>query len=324
MRTRNTFLLAVAPLFLAAVQTAMAQANFPVFTDNLVNGYQQGWSYFSIVNYANTAPVHSGSDSISVTITNNGPTNGAVVFQNGLPLNTSFFTSITFWVNGGATGGQVLRMYAYLDQNGQSSITLPKLQTNTWQQMTISLASLGAANKPDFTGFALQNTTGAALPVFYLDDIQLNAAPAPALVHLNVNALNTVRGADARWFGLNTATWDGNLGDANTLPLLKEGGFLTLRWPGGSTSDAYHWASDTANNTKFRNLATNIPGCQAFITANYGSGTSNEAAGWVLNANVTNHAGFKYWEIGNECYGSWENDTHPVKWDPYTYAVQAA
>ena len=38
--------------------------------------------------------------------------------------------------------------------------------------------------------------------------------------------------------------------------------------------------------------------------------------------------GFKYWEIGNECYGSWENDLHGtsgsgltgVAHDPYTYA----
>ena len=29
---------------------------------------------------------------------------------------------------------------------------------------------------------------------------------------------------------------------------------------------------------------------------------------------------FKYWEIGNECYGGWENDTHPLPHDPVTYA----
>jgi hypothetical protein len=39
--------------------------------------------------------------------------------------------------------------------------------------------------------------------------------------------------------------------------------------------------------------------------------------------------GFKYWEIGNECYGSWEYDLHGtsgsgltgVAYDPYTYAL---
>jgi hypothetical protein len=32
--------------------------------------------------------------------------------------------------------------------------------------------------------------------------------------------------------------------------------------------------------------------------------------------------GFKYWEIGNECYGSWETDQQAVPHDPYTYALR--
>jgi hypothetical protein len=44
----------------------------------------------------------------------------------------------------------------------------------------------------------------------------------------------------------------------------------------------------------------------------------------VLSANKTNNCGFKYWEIGNECYGTWETDTNIPAHDPYTYAVRAA
>ena len=33
--------------------------------------------------------------------------------------------------------------------------------------------------------------------------------------------------------------------------------------------------------------------------------------------------GFKYWEIGNENYGSWETDSNAVPHDPYTYAMRA-
>jgi hypothetical protein len=33
--------------------------------------------------------------------------------------------------------------------------------------------------------------------------------------------------------------------------------------------------------------------------------------------------GFKYWEIGNECYGGWETDSNTVAHDPYTYAMRA-
>jgi len=80
------------------------------------------------------------------------------------------------------------------------------------------------------------------------------------------------------------------------------------------------WGTSFAN---FVHVATNI-GAQAFITVNYGTGTSNEAAGWVRSSNVTNHYGFKYWEIGNECYGSWETDSNTYPHDAYTYGVRAA
>ncbi len=65
-------------------------------------------------------------------------------------------------------------------------------------------------------------------------------------------------------------------------------------------------------------------GAQVFTTVNYGTGTPGEAVAWVLSANKTNNCGFKYWEIGNECYGSWETDSHAMPHDPYTYATNAA
>src|SRR5438445_13751994 len=71
------------------------------------------------------------------------------------------------------------------------------------------------------------------------------------------------------------------------------------------------------------NVDTNV-GAQVFVTINYGSGTTNEAANWVKYANVTNHCGFKYWEIGNENYGTWENDTNTSPHDPFTYATRAS
>ena len=60
---------------------------------------------------------------------------------------------------------------------------------------------------------------------------------------------------------------------------------------------------------------------QVIMTANYGSGTPAEAADWVHYANVDQRlSAFKYWEIGNENYGSWETDNNTRPHDPYTYA----
>jgi len=57
-----------------------------------------------------------------------------------------------------------------------------------------------------------------------------------------------------------------------------------------------------------------------FSTVNYGSGSPTEAADWVRYGNVTKGYGFKYWEVGNENYGTWETDNNARAHDPYTYA----
>jgi hypothetical protein len=299
---------------------AISQAPLAIYTDNLVNGFQD-WSW-ATRDLSNTSPTHSGSNSISVT----SAAWTALSFQHS-DFNVTPYSSLSFWAHGGTNGGQRLQVNLQYASNGATSgpaCSLPTaLPANNWQQYSIPLSSLKVTGVSNYNRVTIQLTSSSTTNPFYVDDIQFGAAPAPALTHLGVDATQTIRPADARWFGVNTATWDGNLGNSQTLPLLQEAGCLALRWPGGSTSDTYHWASDWFGNSVFMNLATNL-GARVFITVNYGSGSSNEAVAWVKSANLTNHCGFKYWEIGNECYGTWENDMNSPAHDPYTYAVRAA
>jgi alpha-L-arabinofuranosidase len=207
----------------------------------------------------------------------------------------------------------------------------------------------------------------------------LPGAALAQTVNLTVNATQTVRTVDERVFGVNAVMWDPQTSSAQTISLVQAAGIRTIRIPGGSASDDYHWrvnksagTSNGGNNTwtwpagfnSFSSLIANV-GTQAFVTVNYGSGTAEEAAAWVAyaNASISSNVaigvdangydwktagywaslraaspistddgmnflrigrsapfGLKYWEIGNECYGSWENDTHAAKWDPVTYA----
>jgi len=116
-----------------------------------------------------------------------------------------------------------------------------------------------------------------------------------------------------------------------TVSALRELGAQALRFPGGSPSDDYHWASNrnganpwtwATSCSGFVHVATNLH-AEVFITVNYGSGTPEEAAAWVRWANLTNHCGFKYWEIGNENYGNWEPDQNSPPHDPVAYARRA-
>jgi alpha-L-arabinofuranosidase len=310
--------------FFFAGASAMAQANRPIYTENFVNNFSDGGSSITYT-VTNQSPVNTGSYSINATLNASG---GYLSFSHG-GFDSSPYANISFWINGGASGGQSLKVVGTLSSGTQSSYALPKLMTNVWQQFVVPLSSVGCSNKSNFTGFRIQNNISSAQPVFYIDDVYLGAAPAPAVVHLNILANQTNRLVDARWFGVNTATWDGNLGNSATIPALTNAGITTLRWPGGSGADVHDWTTDISAEKTFNKVATNLGvNRQTFITVNYGTGTSNLAAGYVLFDNVTNHCSFKYWEIGNECYGTWETDNNTNNgnhaWDPYTYAVRAA
>jgi alpha-L-arabinofuranosidase len=146
---------------------------------------------------------------------------------------------------------------------------------------------------------------------------------------VNIDASHVVRTVDARLFGINTAIWDALLDTPETVSASRELDLQVLRF--GGFSDTYHWADGTfgANSGpaptsffNFMHMATNL-GAQAIITVNYGSGTPEEAAAWVRCANITNHCGFKYWEIGNENYGDWEHDENSPAHDPVMYAMRA-
>src|SRR5579859_3893117 len=95
--------------------------------------------------------------------------------------------------------------------------------------------------------------------------------------------------------GINTAVWNGNMLDSAAITSLKNANVKTMRYPGGSTSDVYHWQSNTTvpgqsyanpSNTfdAFMGMAQTAS-AQAMITVNYGSGTPQEAANWVQYAN---------------------------------------
>lgn len=286
----SKFILAVS---LAAPAVSVAQSNMTIYADALASGWLD-YSYNCTRNFANTSPVHSGSDSISVTVTSAW---GALVLYHTGMTNTAY-ASISFWLNGGSSGGQQLQMYGNLGTPTVAQSARYYLNTplaNTWQQYTVPLSALGVANATNFTGFAIQDSVGSAEATFYLDDIQLVNVTAPAVTHLTMNASQSIRTADARWFGMNAAQWDSAFDTPQTLTELTNMGTRALRFPGGSDSDDYHWLynrQDGDNWTWVTSLAnfihviTNVNG-QAMTTLNYGTGFTNEAAAWVAYVNAS-------------------------------------
>src|SRR6185503_13296618 len=162
----------------ACVATQLgAQSNQPVYTDSLQNGWQN-WSW-ATVNLGNSSPTKSGSSSISVT-----SSNWQALYLHHNAQNGADFTNLTFWINGGLTGGQGVQVQATRTGAAQPPVVLSPLPVNSWRQETISLTALGVASASDFDGFWLQVQNSGLAPTFYVDDVTLIAGsnPPPQIV----------------------------------------------------------------------------------------------------------------------------------------------
>jgi hypothetical protein len=306
-----------------------------IYGDNLASGWAN-WSWDSTLNFTNSSPVHSGTHSISAAL---NPWAGLSLHYDGVLVPGSD-NLLSFWIHGGTTNGRTLRVYLQ-DSNGAG---LPHVMlndyvqggavaVNEWREVRIPLSTL-LAGSAGWTRLTIQEGTGTAQPTFFVDDIRLvqdGSLPTPTPTATAAPATITVDGTTLRPLpeelrGTNVAVWnaDERLNRADVRARLRAAQPTLLRFPGGSTSDEYHWKEhqppfgpdDWQFNTEaFVALADEV-GAERMITANFGSGTAQEAADWVRFTNVTNDWNVEYWEIGNEIYGDWETSwTH----DPRAY-----
>lgn len=140
--------------------------------------------------------------------------------------------------------------------------------------------------------------------------------------------------------GMNMAAWyDVVTNDTGIVNAFQAAGIEAVRWPGGSWSDAYNWETNTecgsyaATNDTFANFVSDIAipaGLDVALTADYGTGKNcmgygdpTEAAAWV-SAAITDGITVSHVTVGNEEYGSWETDNHPLKNNAATYAAAVA
>ena len=215
---------------------AILRADQTVYDDALQNGWQD-WSWNNTnFNYGGTY-VHSGSKSYSVTITNAW---GALSLWHNAQ-DSSAYTNLTFWINGGESGGQQLQIYAEVAGATEPAISLPTLAANTWQQMNFSLSALGIANQPNFIRFSIQDRRGAAEPTFYVDEISLHAV-APILPGTNAPVSIAVD-AQANRHPISPLIYGVAFASSNQLSDLN----LPLNRSGGNNETRYNWQVSAHN-----------------------------------------------------------------------------
>ncbi|HQZ21615.1 MAG TPA: hypothetical protein PLW39_05035 [Thermoflexales bacterium] len=243
--------LLIATFFFPAGTTAAPQADLVVYDDALASGWQD-WSWNATRNFANTAPVHAGTNSLSVSL-------DAAWAGFSLRVNPALagagYTALTFWIHGGAGSTKQLQFYIQqTDGGGGTSTVNVDAPAGAWTPITITLASLGSPGA--IARLNWQDRTGAAQSAFYLDDVRLVAGgsgptptPTPAVGGMTANIAinNLAAGApfDARLLGTNLPTWLGQskLESATFRARTTASGVSVIRLPGGSYSNTYGWLS---------------------------------------------------------------------------------
>ncbi len=286
---------------------AFLHADQDIYTDALLNSWEN-WSYRAGQNFNNASPVHGGSKSISVTATNYG-----ALYLHTPAQDSSLYTNLTFWINGGATGGQSVYLQATVGGSGQPGIVLAPLPTNSWRQITLSLLQLHVTNEPGFDGITLQVQTSGVMPNFYVDDIKLISGPpippgTNSPVTVQVDALADRHAISPLIYGVCFAS-SNQLKELNS-PLNRQGGNATSR---------YNWTTNGSNHASdfyFESLeeASSGPGAMGdeFIRDTKNGGAQPMLTmpinGWVakLGPNNGKLASFSIAKYGPQTGNDWQ------------------
>lgn len=204
-------------------------ADLAIYTDSLSPAWSD-WSWDTTHAFNNPSPVHSGSASISVSFS---AAWGGFYLHADPPISTSPFDSLRFWVHGGSSGSQGVRLVA----NG-AAVPL-SLQANAWSSFSIPLSDLG--DPASLSDLFWQDTQGSPQPTFFLDDIALvnlglPTPPPGAGPTLSVDAALHRHPISPLIYGMNFA--DEDLASELHLPLRRWGGNATTR---------FNWQTDTSN-----------------------------------------------------------------------------
>jgi hypothetical protein len=199
-----------------------------IYSDALANGWMNySWAAVNTSCTSNLPP--GATDCISIYCTNY-----TALYLAHTDFDSTPFASVSFWLNGGAAGGQVLTVTGTLGGANQSLYTLPPLSANTWRQFTVSLASIGVANEPTFDGIWIWNYNNFTNPIFYAANFVLIAgtnSPAPNPTNfLGIDAAMNRHAISSLIYGAAFAS-SNQLADLN----------FTLNRSGGNEESTYNW-----------------------------------------------------------------------------------
>jgi hypothetical protein len=283
------------------------------------------------------------SAATAITATYNNPkTTPTVTVTPAAPaITTAQSLSVSIAVGGGSgkptpTGSVVLSSGGYSSaattlSAGTATINVPA------GALAVGSDTLTAAYTPDSGSSSTYNSATG-------DSAAVDVTPVTSSVSVNQSSAGPV--ITDQLLGMNLAAWyDISTNSSAIVNAFGKAGIKAVRWPGGSWSDVYHWQNNVncqtppngggipnsnSTFTNFVNQVANPGGFDLALTADYGTnpactggGDPAEAAAWIKAA-LADGIAVSHMTVGNEVYGSWEEDLHSKPHDPATYASAVA
>lgn len=227
----------------AYVQVAQI-AQEPVYEDGLTSGYfNRSWHEKDL---ANTEQVRRGTSSVKFE-----PDGwDGVWFGSETKREIADYYGIEFWIHGGTTGGQKLKVHAYDNYTPLGAVDLADyvpngmLPAGQWTRVVINFADMGLSDSK-FDGIIFQAATEDNQSAVYIDDVyllrntQAGRLPQPELpaVKIGIDTSAERRVVNPDIYGINFNDMHPN--DSK----LK---FPVQRW-GGNNTTRYNWELDVAN-----------------------------------------------------------------------------
>jgi hypothetical protein len=141
------------------------------------------------------------------------------------------------------------------------------------------------------------------------------------LATVTVNATSVIRPVETQLLGVNLTWWDSSLNTPQTTQLVQSAGLNFFRFPGGSSSDDFHFNNPASYNgqgtdSSMASFINSVNG-QAVVTLDYGSGSPQEAAAMLayFNGSTTNTTPIGNGPEWNDSTNTWQT----VNWQTAGY-----
>ncbi len=305
----------------AVTVTAPATAGNNTFTS---------WSGCTTASTVTCKVTLSANTTVIATYSSPKTTPTVTVTPSSFAITTAQTLSVAVTISGGTgnpvpTGSVTLSSGSYSSaattlSSGAATVNLPA------GSLAVGSDTLTASYTPDSVSSSAYNTANGTSSAVIVTAVATTIA---------VDQSSVGPAVSDQLLGMNMAAWYDPTTSA-VVPAFQLAGIQAVRWPGGSWSDDYHWATNTMcgntpnTNATFANFVNDLvlPGnFDVALTANYGTnstcngpGQPSEAAAWITQAKAIN-AHVSHMTVGNEEYGSWEDDQHTAKNDATTYAA---